>query len=189
MGLKADKYGLYVGRIVPGKGVDVLVRCWQQARTGMPLVIVGDSAHDGRYGRLCRLAADESIRFVGPRFDEELAELYSNAAVVVHPSQREGMSLVLLEAAAYGRCVVARDIPANRQVLGQAMEGFNGDSTEDLARAVKKCLGDAALRRRLGAAARQTVTERFSWRKIADQYERLYECALTSRHRRLKRRR
>ena len=180
LGLRADRYGLYVGRIVPGKAVDVLIRSWRQAQAGMPLVIVGNGGHDGSYESTCRMAADGSVIFVGPRFGDALAELYSNAAIVVQPSRREGMSLVLLEAAAHGRCVVARDIPANRQVLGEAMEGFDGDSPEALGQAIMKCLANTALRRQLGADARKRVTERFSWQDIAGEYERVYQCVLRS---------
>ena len=181
MGLRQDAYGLYVGRIVPGKAVDALVRAWRQAAGTVPLVVVGDGGNDGTYERKCRRLGGPSVRFIGPRHGAVLAELYSNAAAVIQPSRREGMSLVLLEAAAYGRCVVARELPSNREVLGEAMIGFAEDSKEPLGPAIMRCLANAALRRKLGQEARRRVTERFNWADSATIYERLYECAVTRR--------
>jgi len=183
VGLRQGGYALYVGRIVPGKGVDLLVRAWRMLAAPMPLVIVGEAYGEEAYAARCARLADRSVRFLGPRFGELLDGLYANAAVVIQPSRAEGMSLVLLEAAAHGRCVVAREMPANREVLGEAMVAFSGDSPEDLAAAIRKCLGDSGMRRRLGWAARRRVAERFRWGPIVAQYERLYRCALETRQR------
>ena len=182
-GLKPQEYALFVGRIVPGKGVDLLVRAWRVLGTAMPLVIVGAAPGERDYAARCRREAPASVRFVGPRFGGCLAELYSNAALVVQPSRAEGMSLVLLEAAAHGRCVVARDIPANREALGEAMAAFREDSAEALAEAIGTCLSDGALRERIGQSARGRVIQRFGWAGIAGKYEELYRRAVLARRR------
>ena len=176
-GLKPQGYCLYVGRIVPEKRLDLLVRTWREKKIAVPLVVAGDGKQEPAYEEACRREANELVRFVGPRFGDELAELYSNAAVVVQPSELEGMSLVLLESASYGRCVVARDMPATRDALGDGVVTFGDDSTDALGEAIVKCLNDPNLSREKGEEAKRRVTELFSWPAIARQYERLYKCA------------
>ncbi|KKL13381.1 hypothetical protein LCGC14_2526320 [marine sediment metagenome] len=176
-GLRPEGYALNVGRIVRGKGVDLLVRTWAGLDLDMPLVIVGDMDQEPGYAARCRRYTDNRIRFVGPCFGPTLEELYSNASLVVQPSRWEGMSLVLLEAASYERPVVAREMPANREALGEAMIAFQGESAEALGGAIIKCVGDEQLRRQVARLARKRVTARFSWPRIADEYERLYRCA------------
>ncbi len=176
-GLEAEGYCLYVGRIVPEKRLDLLVRAWREMKIAVPLVIAGDGKQEPAYEAACRRQANELVRFTGPQFGAELAELYSNAAVVVQPSELEGMSLVLLEAAAHGRCVVAREMPATRDALGDEAVTFADDSTESLGGAIVKCLDDPALRQRIGDEAKRRVTERFAWPAVARQYEKLYQCA------------
>jgi len=180
-GLAKGGYGLFVGRIVPGKSVDLLVRAWGMLAPKIPLVVVGDSVGEPSYTALCRRQADPSVRFVGPRFGAVLEELYSNAAVVIQPSMAEGMSLVLLEAAAHGRCVIARDMPANRDALGEAMAAFTEDSPSALAETIQRCLNDPVLREQIGRAARKRVRQQFAWPNIARRYEELYRHALLAR--------
>ena len=177
-GLKGEAYALHVGRIVPEKRLDLLLVAWREIRPGMPLAVVGDAEQDPRYAARCRELADESVRFLGPVYGEPLAGLYSNAAVVVQPSELEGMSLVLLEAASHARCIVARDIPANREALGEAMAAFAGDDAGNLGGAIMKCVQDREYRQRLGRTARRRVIEKFAWPEVARQYERMYLCAL-----------
>ncbi len=176
-GLKTEGYCLYVGRIVPEKRLDLLVRTWREMEIAVPLVIAGDGLQEPEYEAACRQEANKLVRFIGPQFGTELAELYSNAALVVQPSELEGMSLVLLEAAAYGRCVVARRMPATRDALGDEAVTFAGNSTEALGEAIVNCLNDPAGRRRIGEETKQRVAERFAWPAVARQYERLYKCA------------
>ncbi len=177
-GLETDGYCLYVGRIVQEKRLDLLVGAWREMEIAVPLVIAGDGRQEPEYEAACKRQANELVRFVGPQFGTELAELYSNAAVVVQPSELEGMSLVLLEAAAYGRCVVAREMPATRDALGDGVVTFAGDSTGALGEAIVRCLNDPALRQRTGEEAKRRVTERFAWPAVARQYERLYQFAV-----------
>ena len=87
------------------------------------------------------------------------------------------MDLVMLEAAAHGRCVVAREMPANREVLGEAMIAFEGDSADALGEAILRCLSDPKRRHELAAAARRRVVERFAWPRVAAEYESVYQCA------------
>ncbi|MBS3733556.1 MAG: glycosyltransferase family 4 protein [Phycisphaerae bacterium] len=172
-GLDPTRYVLFVGRIEPEKRLHVLLEAWGALGADRwELVVVGD-ADAGRYGRRCRRMAPPGVRFVGAQYGPALAELYANAALVVHPSGLEGMSLVLLEAAAYERCILAGDIPANRAVLADAAVYWSGSATE-LTQQLRRCLDSEALRQSTGRRARQRVARQCDWAPVAEAMEAVY---------------
>jgi len=144
-GLRPDGYVLNVGRIVPEKRLELLLRAWGMLASPPPLVVVGDYAGTA-YGRSCRRRSPGGVIWTGPRVGEDLAALYAHAGLVVLPSSLEGMSLVLLEAAACGRCVVAASIPANRDVMASSILYFNKEEATDLSEAMRRALADQGLR-------------------------------------------
>ncbi|MCK4601563.1 MAG: glycosyltransferase family 4 protein, partial [Phycisphaerae bacterium] len=172
-GLAADGYVLYVGRIVPEKRLDLLLDAFMEAGTSAKLVVVGDP-HENAYGRRCLESAGENVLFLGPQYGEVLAELYSNAAVFVLPSELEGMSLVLLEAAAYGRCIIASDIDANVATLADAALYFKCGRASELAGQIRRCLSGRPLRRELGRQALSHVGSHYCWSEAAERMEKIY---------------
>jgi glycosyltransferase involved in cell wall biosynthesis len=179
-GLSPDKYALFVGRIEPEKRLDVLLSAWRRACGDLPdykLAVVGDFAGTA-YGRQCRRNAPDRAVFLGLQHADDLAELYSNAAIVVQPSVLEGMSLVLLEAAAYGRCILATRIQENVSVLGDFGVYFSGGDVDELAALMCRYLGSEPDRRFLGDRARSAIFLKPSWSDVADLMERTYRLAL-----------
>ena len=180
LGLTADNYGLYVGRIVPEKRLDLLLRAWSRAGVSAPLVVVGN-VDASRYGRDCRKQAERAsaeVIFAGPRYGGQLAGLYANAAVVVQPSVLEGMSLVLLEAGAYRRCVMTADIRANRDTLGGNALYFKPDDISELSGLICRCLEQETLRSDKGCQAGDFVKAEYSWTDSAERIERIYQQVL-----------
>jgi len=178
--LEPDKYALFVGRIEPEKRLDMLLDAWRKASGDLPgykLAIAGD-IDSTAYGRECRKNAPSGTVFLGLQHGRALAELYSNAALVVQPSVLEGMSLVLMEAAAYGRCILATRIPENVGVLGESCVYFNRDDVDELTRLICRYLKSKAQRTDSGRQVRLAVGERPSWADIAVSMERIYELAL-----------
>lgn len=176
-GLKKDGFALHVGRIVPEKRLHILLQAWEQAELPIPLVIAAEDS-EKEYARQCRHNAPESVHFIGPQHGKILAELYSNAAMVVQPSLLEGASLVLLESASYGRCVVLTDIPANREILGEEGLYFSGKNVDELAGELGRCFSEVSLREEIGLRGRQRVLEKFSMSDVAARMEAVYEDVL-----------
>lgn len=174
-GLTAKNYVLFVGRLVPEKAPDLLIRAYRGVPGDRPLVIAGDSSFTDSYVSRLRAeaAGDSRVRFCGYVFGNVLAELYSNAAVFVQPSLLEGMPLTLLEAASYGVPVVASDIPPHSEVLGGASPGLvpAGDQ-----HALTRRITDFLVAP--GLAAAQDVGEHvlatFRWDLAAAELERIY---------------
>lgn len=176
-GLRPDGYVLNVGRVVPEKRLDALLRAWRETPIpGRELVVVGEM-NSGSYARRCRREAPGGVRFLGERCGEALAALYAHAALVVQPSGLEGMSLVLLEAAVHGRCVLAADIPANRAALGEAALYWSG-RTSELGPEIRRCLDSEPLRAEMGERARRHVLSTRDWSAPAGALEGIYQEAL-----------
>jgi len=179
-GLSPDKYALFVGRIEPEKRLDLLLDAWRMASpslAGYKLAIAGDFTSNS-YGRQCRKNAPDNTVFLGLQHDQALAELYSNAAIVVQPSVLEGMSLVLMEAAAYGRCILASKIQENVDVLGDSGVYFNGDDVNELSVSMCRYLNSRTERSSFGGRARLAVAAKPSWNEIAGSMERIYQLAI-----------
>ncbi len=174
LSLPAGGFALHVGRIVPEKRLHVLLDAWSRAKLPWPLLVAAEDGEPG-YTRRCRRMAPPGVQFLGPQFGANLAELYANAAMVIQPSVLEGASLVLLEAAAWGRCLIVADIPANREILGEAGVYVPPDESGELARQIVRYSKDTALRESLGRNAQRRVQEAFSMDDIVVRYQRVYE--------------
>ena len=115
-GLKKDDYILYLGRLVPEKGITYLIEAFRQVKTEKKLVIAGGSSDTEMFAQMLQgqAAGDERILFTGFVQGRLLEELYSNAYVYALPSDLEGMPLSLLEAMSYDNCCVKWGILAFR---------------------------------------------------------------------------
>jgi glycosyltransferase involved in cell wall biosynthesis len=156
---------LYAGRLSAEKGLLELV----EAARGLPLVVAGDGPLRDRVpGALGMLPHDE------------LERLYARAAVVACPSRREGFGVACAEGMAHARPVVASAVGG---LLDLVVDGETGllvppRDPAALRAALERLLGDRDLRRRLGAAARERIRERFSWEAATDATLAAYRDAL-----------
>jgi glycosyltransferase involved in cell wall biosynthesis len=157
---------LYVGRLSAEKGVLELV----EAARGLPLRVVGDGP--------LRAQVPEAVGFVPPG---DLGSWYERAAIVAVPSRREGYGVVAREAMAWGRPVVATRVGGLLDAVVDGETGLlvpPGDGAA-LRAALERLLGDAELRARLGAAAREKAQRELSFDAAADALLRVYEDALS----------
>jgi glycosyltransferase involved in cell wall biosynthesis len=179
-GLRSGGFVLFLGRLVPEKGVHTLLDAFRRTRTDLPLVVAGGQSHTRGYVReLERLAADDPrIRLIGPVYGQDKAWLLEHSRLYVQPSTVEGLSIALLEAMARGGYPVVSDIPENTEVVmdggGRALgRVFRAGDPADLARTLEDALADPA-REDVGRAAREHVRRRYDWVHIARETERLY---------------
>ncbi|WP_455720754.1 glycosyltransferase family 4 protein [Agathobacter sp.] len=118
-GLNKDDYILFLGRLVPEKGIRYLIEAFKKVETDKKLVIAGGNSDTCEFEKKMKELAkgDKRIIFTGFVQGEELEELYSNAYVYTLPSDLEGMPLSLLEAMSYGNCCLVSDIPECKDVV------------------------------------------------------------------------
>lgn len=174
--LEPDAYILMVARLVRHKGVHHLIKAYQQLKTEKKLVIVGDSAFTDAYVSEMKVLAGDNpnIVFTGLQTGKTLAELYSNAYVFVLPSESEGLPLVLLEAGAYGKAILASDIPANLEIIEAAGLSFENTNVEDLKLKLEELLNNSEAVKLLGKQARQVVLTQYHWNDITKKTMQLY---------------
>lgn len=175
-GLTKDSYILYLGRLVPEKGVHYLIRAYKQIDTDKKLVIAGGASDTDEYARKLRELAngDNRIIFTGFVQGKILDELYSNAYVYSLPSDLEGMPLSLLEAMSYGNCCLVSDIPECIDVVEDKAIIFRKSNEEDLRDKLQKTCDDEEQVKVLKKQASDFICNKYNWDEVVKLTEELY---------------
>jgi len=169
---------LHVGRFAPQKNHFLLVRGFAQAfeqYPAMELWLVGDGSLRPEVERQVQEAGlQERVRFLGLRKD--VPKLLAQADMLLLPSDWEGVPLVVLEAMAAGKPVVATRVGGIPELVEDGLTGIlvPPQDPQALAAAIVRLVQDAELRRKMGEAGRRRALEQFDIRKTARQYEKLY---------------
>lgn len=180
---------LFVGRMVPQKGVSYLLDAMPivlEKYPGVKLVLVGR-------GSLCNdlrrkaslLGLDGSVNFSGYIEEDELKEAYGACDLFVLPSVVEPFGIVIVEAMASGKPVVCTDSGGVREIVADGVNGFIVPPGDPGALAGRICelLADEGLRGRMGQAGRSIAEAKFNWEAIAVKTKRLYEEVLAHKNR------
>jgi len=176
-GLQKDSYILFLGRLVPEKGVHYLIEAYRHIRTDKKLVIAGGiSDSDGYAQTLKDLAMDApDILFTGFVQGQTLKELYSNAYLYVLPSDVEGMPLSLLEAMSYGNCCLVSDIAECTEVVEDRAVLFEKGNRTDLAAKLQKLCEEPETVWQLRKNAQQFICGKYNWDDVTRKTLELYE--------------
>ena len=173
-GLKRGRYLLFLGRFSPEKGCHLLVQAFERIEGDVKLVMAGGTSYCDEYQRELVSHANDRIHIMGWVSGEELDELLSNAMIFVLPSDMEGLSLALLDAMGAGVCVLASDVPENREAVEGAGFTFRCGDVDDLSDRLRFLIGNPAIREAAGKAARKRVEEEYQWDKISREIEQAY---------------
>jgi glycosyltransferase involved in cell wall biosynthesis len=178
-GLTPRGYVLFVGRLVAENCAHHLVEAFRGLETDLKCVIVGDAPYAAEYIRGLKMTDDPRVIFTGYQFGQAYHELGSHAAIFVETSGVGGTHPALVEAMAFGACVVAHDTAENLETIGDAGLSYDGARGGDALRPLlARLLADSALvedyRRR--AAARAAAV--YSWEAVTDSYEALFRSLL-----------
>lgn len=175
-GIHKDEYILYLGRLVPEKGIKYLIEAYKALDTDKKLVIAGGTSDSGEHLKeLTDLADnDERIIFTGFVQGRVLEELYSNAYVYVLPSDLEGMPLSLLEAMSYGNCCLTSDIPECATVLCEHGITFKKSDVQDLRVKLGQLCDEPERVKLFKEQAAQYICSRYNWDDVAVRTLQLY---------------
>lgn len=176
-GLKKDEYLLFLGRLVPEKGVKYLIEAFKKTDAAKKLVIAGGSSDSqGFVEELKALAGgDERILFTGFVQGILLEELYSNAYLYILPSDLEGMPLSLLEAMSYGNACLTSDIEECAAVMEDHGVTFRKGDVNDLAEKLQLLCDDGETVNRYKNEASGFICGKYNWDDVTDRTIRLYE--------------
>lgn len=175
-GLEKDNYILIVSRLVRHKGIHYLIEAYKKLRTNKKLVIVGAGAFTDNYvWEIKELAANnKNIIFTGEQTGRALSELFSNAYLFVQPSESEGLSVALLEAMAYEKCVLVSDIPENKEAIDEVGFTFKNKDSEDLKKQLLYLFKRKTLVEKIGKLGRIRAREFYNWSDITKNTLKLY---------------
>jgi glycosyltransferase involved in cell wall biosynthesis len=184
-GVDLDRYGgqahassagrrvLFIGRLAAVKGVPVLVEAFRAVRDAFPdatLTLVGDGADRQMLEeRVRELGLGDTVTFTGYLSQSAVAERLADAEVLALPSFAEGVPIVLMEAMASRKPVVATRIAGVSELVEDGISGFltpAGDAGS-LSERLVQLLGDRDLRQRMGRAGRAKVEAEFDLRREA----------------------
>jgi glycosyltransferase involved in cell wall biosynthesis len=182
-GLSKDSYILAVSRLIKHKGLQYLIKAYNELDTDKKLVIVGDGSYTDSFVKdLKELAKDnKNIIFVGRQSGQVLEELFSNAYLFVQPSESEGLSIALLEAMSYGRAVLVSDIAENLEVIGSVGFTFKNKNYNDLAVKLNTLLRNPDIIKNMGEKERERVLREYNWEAIVDKVQKIYNSALLNK--------
>jgi len=177
-GLEKNSYILYLGRLVPEKGIHYLIEAWQRLENKPTLVIAGGSSHSDDYvERLIAMSVDhDNIIMTGFVSGQILEELFSNALFYVLPSDVEGLPISLLEAMSYKRCCLVSDIKENTSTgHGHVFDFKQGDVrslSEKIAYILQLPQDEID---RIGVESSEYVNDTYRWEAIARKTLHVYE--------------
>jgi glycosyltransferase involved in cell wall biosynthesis len=178
---------LFVGRLVDQKGLPFLLEAMPELRRRVPearLMVVGEGPELGRARHLARtLGIDDAVSWTGRLSEKELVSAYNTSQVVAVPSLWEGMPLVILEAAACGKPVVASNVSGMPEFIEEGGTGFTVNPRDPgaMAGSIEQVLEDNTLARRMSDRARKKASGEFDLKvqvsRTLDLYQRVMENA------------
>ena len=175
--LKKDSYILFLGRLVPEKGIPYLIDAFRQVKTEKKLVVAGGSSDTREFAdQLKALAAgDDRILFTGFVQGRMLEELYSNAYLYVLPSDLEGMPLSLLEAMSYGNCCVTSDIEECASVIEAHGVTFPKGNVQALRETLQQLCNSSEQVREYQKTSAEYITRKYNWDDVTEKTLELYQ--------------
>ena len=173
-----EPIALFVGRLVPHKGIGILIRAINQTENGK-LLIIGDGPYLSWLKKLTeKMNLEERVVFVGPISDYWLPSYYAATDVVILPStsRLEAFGIVGLEGMASGKPLILSDIPGVRDVISSD-EGFIVEplDPEAITEALDKIWNSPEMAKQMGKKGRERVEKLFSWQKVSKDIENIFE--------------
>ncbi len=167
-------YALYLGKLAPNKGTGTLVRIIERAGLDWPVVVAGDGPEHDKVAASAA-QSNRDIRMVGWVDQRAAAAWMGHASMLIFPSRGpESLSRVLIEASALGVPIAAMSTGGTPDIVVDEQTGLLSATPEELADDIRRLRGDAALRARLGTAARLYAEARFDAASVVERVERLY---------------
>jgi glycosyltransferase involved in cell wall biosynthesis len=165
---------IFLGRLVPQKGIDVLLKAWKLVLRESPsasLVLVGGSDEPQLLGykkMIKELGIEENVRLTGFLDDARVVECLNSSKLFVFPSRREGFAQAVSQAMSCGICCVVSDISSLREMYGESAVLVPPDNPERLSDAILALLNDENARKRFGEMGIE-ATRRLDWETVVNR--------------------
>ena len=178
LGINLEPMMLFVGRLETRKGVDILLKALLQVikEKEAKLILVGSGNQKYYRGLAQALGISDKAIFLGRVPDNTLRLLYSSCDFFVLPSRLEGLGIVILEAMAAGKPVVATNVGGIPEIVKPAENGIlvEPNNKDELAQAIIQIASDESLAKTIGGNNVRKAREYYSWQIAAQKVARLY---------------
>jgi len=177
-GICNNEYILFLGRLVPEKGIKYLIDAFKSINTDKKLVIAGGSSDAYEFkSELLKLSVEDSrIIFTDFVDGDILCELLSNAYLYVLPSDLEGMPLSLLEAMSYGNCCLTSDIPECKEVINNFGLTFEKGNVIELTDKLEYLLENVEVVEYYKSISGDYICNKYNWDDVVERTLCLYGC-------------
>jgi glycosyltransferase involved in cell wall biosynthesis len=170
---------LYVGRLVPRKGADILIHAiallTQKKITNFYVDIVGQGPLYNYLQKTIKKQDIKNCNLWGGISQNKLFELYDDADCFICPSRLEGFGIVLLEAIANGLPIIANDIPIFREIFtNEEIIFFKNNDAVDLANKLSDIIKNKIDLSFFRSNSYNKVLDNYTWEKIVDLYKKMY---------------
>jgi glycosyltransferase involved in cell wall biosynthesis len=179
-------YILALGRLAEEKGFDILLRSFAKIYDSFPelkLIIAGGGTERNSLALLAiSLGLSDRVLFCGEVAREKAFELLSKCKLFVIPSRNESFGVVILEAMAFGKAVVATSVGGIPEIIKDGETGFlvPPDDPEELSRVISHLLSDERLAKDVGSRALEVIVGTYNWDAISDKYLTVYRAVLNT---------
>ncbi len=181
LGLEQGRYLVFLGRLVPEKCPDLLIRAFQTLQPlGWKLALVGGDDCPEFKAELLGLAADNpNILFTGQLLSDRLAEIVRGAGACVLPSDLEGLPMAMMEAMAEGVPVIASNIPPHQQLVGHNRGVlFHQGDVDSCVQKLSWAIEHPQKLKRLARRAKTYIQTNYDWDQITNRFLDLYAATL-----------
>jgi len=162
---------LFVGLMVPRKGIDLIIKVAKRLKKKAIFVLVGNGPSNEKYEKMAK--GIKEMVFTG--FRKDVGRFYKAADIFFLPSRGEGLAGVIMEAMTMGLPVVSSRIPCTTDLVEDGKTGFLCEK-EDVScytDRIEKLVKDKKLRKKMGREGKKKIKE-FDWDKVIDEYKGLY---------------
>lgn len=176
---ETDNKLLYVGRLIEGKGVADLISAFAMVNDkSISLEIIGDGPQRKELEKIVQTKKlKEKIKFLGQMDRRSAIEKVANCSVVINPSYTEGLPTSIVEAAWFGKAIIATDVGGTNEIVENGKSGIlvEPKNIKELANAIKKITNDKNFAEKCGKTARESVRKKFDWEVSIQKYIYLME--------------
>lgn len=173
--LKPKEYIIFVGRLVPEKGVHILIQAYLDSSIEFPLIILGKDPLGGKYRKYLEAISNSKVKFLGTIFDERFDVLLKNARVHVRPSinDSEGVNPVLIESMAYGVPIIASKVNQNVEGCGDAAIFVKPNNIDELSKTLE-LFKNSNVVEKWSRKSKSHADANFRWEDIVSKFEKIY---------------
>ncbi len=176
LGIESNRYFYTVGRISPENCFEDIILAFRKVKTDFNCVIIGNSIYEDNYkNHLKKLAGnDDRIVFAGFQKEKNYEEICSNALSYIESKSIGGTHPSLLEAIAFGKPVIAKDIPENTEVIGDSAFLYQNNDLDSLSEMISYVIHNKNIAHKKTKQAKAILDSRYNWEEIIKNYEQQF---------------